>query len=53
MKIEITMPQLHKNYIIVAMAIEAPRLKGWKLKGSSRAMARTGLRMMPSFHRPL
>ena len=33
MKIEITMPQLYKNYMIVGVAIEAPRLKGWRLKG--------------------
>ena len=33
MKIEITMPELYKNYMIVGVAIEAPRLKGWKLKG--------------------
>jgi hypothetical protein len=33
MKIEITMPKLYKNYIIVGVAIEAPRLKGWRLKG--------------------
>jgi hypothetical protein len=33
MKIEITMPKLYKNYMIVAVAIEAPRLKGWRLKG--------------------
>jgi len=32
-KIEITMPQLYKNYMIVGVAIEAPRLKGWRLKG--------------------
>jgi hypothetical protein len=33
MKIEITMPKLYKNYMIVGVAIEAPRLKGWRLKG--------------------
>ena len=33
MKIEITMPELYKNYMIVGVAIEAPRLKGWRLKG--------------------
>jgi len=33
MKVEITMPQLYENYMIVGVAIEAPRLKGWKLKG--------------------
>jgi len=33
MKIEITMPELYKNYMIAGVAIEAPRLKGWKLKG--------------------
>ena len=33
MKIEITMPKLYKNCMIVGVAIEAPRLKGWKLKG--------------------
>ena len=33
MKIEITTPQLYKNYMIVGVAIEAPRLKGWRLKG--------------------
>ena len=33
MKIEITMPKLYKNCMIVGVAIEAPRLRGWKLKG--------------------
>ena len=33
MKIEITMPEIYKNYMIVGVAIKAPRLKGWKLKG--------------------
>jgi hypothetical protein len=33
MKIEITMPKLYRNYMIVGEAIEAPRLRGWKLKG--------------------
>ena len=33
MKIEITMPKLYRNYMIVGVAIEAPRLRGWKLKG--------------------
>lgn len=33
MKIEITMPRLFQNYMIVGVAIEAPRLKGWRLKG--------------------
>ena len=33
MKIEITMPQIYKNYMIVGIAIEAPRLKGWRLRG--------------------
>ena len=33
MKIEITMPEVYKNHLIVRVAIEAPRLKGWKLKG--------------------
>ena len=33
MKIEITMPRLYNNYMIVGVAIEAPRLKGWRLKG--------------------
>ena len=33
MKIEITMPKLYRNYMIVGVAIEAPRLKGWRLKG--------------------
>ena len=33
MKVEITMPEPYKNYMIVGVAIEAPRLKGWKLKG--------------------
>ena len=33
MKIEITMPEIYKNYMIVGVATEAPRLKGWKWKG--------------------
>ena len=33
MKIEITMPELYKNYMIVGVAIETPKLKGWRLKG--------------------
>ena len=33
MKIDTTMPEPYKNYMIVGVAIEAPRLKGWKLKG--------------------
>ena len=33
MKMEITMPKLYKHYMIVGVAIEAPRLKRWKLKG--------------------
>ena len=33
MKIEITMPKPYKNYMIVGVAIETPRLKRWKLKG--------------------
>ena len=33
MKIEITMPEVYKNYMIVGVAIEVPRLKGWRLKG--------------------
>ena len=30
MKIEITMPELYKNYMIVGVAIETPKLKGWR-----------------------
>ena len=30
MKIEITMPEL---YMIIGVAIETPKLKGWRLKG--------------------
>jgi hypothetical protein len=33
MKIEITMPELYKNYMIVGVAIETPKLKGWRLRG--------------------
>jgi hypothetical protein len=33
MKIEITMAKLYKNYMIVGVAIEAPSLKRWRLKG--------------------
>ena len=33
MKIEITMPELYKNYMIVGVAIEVPSLKRWRLKG--------------------
>jgi hypothetical protein len=33
MKIEITMPEPYKNYMIVGVAIEVPSLKRWKLKG--------------------
>ena len=33
MRIEITMPKLYKKYMIVGVAIEATRLKGWRLKG--------------------
>ena len=32
MKIEATKPKLYKNYLIVAEAIEAPRLKAWRSK---------------------
>ena len=33
MKIEITMPERYKNYMIVGVAIEVPSLKRWRLKG--------------------
>ena len=33
MKVEITMPEPYKHFMIVGVAIEAPRLKRWKLKG--------------------
>jgi hypothetical protein len=33
MKIEITMPEVYKNYMIVGVAIEVPSLKRWRLKG--------------------
>lgn len=32
MQIEITMPKLYKGYLIVGVAVEAPRLKAWKLR---------------------
>ena len=32
MKIEITMPERYKNYMIVGVAIEVPSLKRWRLK---------------------
>jgi hypothetical protein len=32
MKIETTRPKRHKNYFMVGVAIEAPRLKAWKFK---------------------
>ena len=33
MKIEITMPELYNNYMVVGVAIEVPSLKRWRLKG--------------------
>jgi hypothetical protein len=33
MKIEITMPELYKNYMIAGVAIEVRSLKRWRLKG--------------------
>lgn len=33
MNIKRIKPRLYKNYIIVAEAIEAPRLKGWRVRG--------------------
>ena len=29
----LAMPELYKNYMIVGVAIETPKLKGWRLKG--------------------
>ena len=33
MKIETTRPKAYKSYIIVGVAIEAPRLKAWRSRG--------------------
>ena len=33
MKVEITMPEPYKHFMIVGVAIEAPRLNRWKWKG--------------------
>ena len=50
MKIEITMPELYKNYMIVGVAIEAPRLRGWKLKGIIYSRSGKELKQMELKH---
>jgi len=46
MRIEETKPRHYKNYIIVGVAIEAPRLKAWKLRGIVYSKSRKELKRL-------
>jgi hypothetical protein len=46
MRIEETRPRRYKNYIIVGVAIEAPRLKAWKLRGIVYSNSRKELKRL-------
>lgn len=46
MKIEATKPKLYKNYLIVAEAIETPRLKGWRFRGIIYTKSRNKLKKL-------
>lgn len=46
MKIETTRPKRYKNYIIVGVVIEAPRLKVWKLRGIIYSKSRKKLKQL-------
>ena len=46
MRIEETKPVRYKNYIIVGVAIERPRLKAWKLRGIVYSESRKELKRL-------
>ena len=46
MRIDETKPRHYKNYIIVGVAIEAPRVKAWKLRGIVYSKSRKELKRL-------